>query len=237
MTKNQIEYGKLLESRRAAMASEALTRARDTETARHNVASERVSLDTLAEQRRSHLAQEALSAQQLAELTTHNRATESISLGQLGETKRTNLAKEGETKRSNLAKEGEARRHNIAAEFETARHNVATESVSLDDLAERQRHNVATEGLTQTSQSIERNKAIVSGVTGLLNVGVTTRGQDVSAKTIRRGQDIQQEYNEGKLDVERSNATSQRISAVAKAVEAGTKLLPSVGRAFALLTP
>lgn len=102
MTRNQIDYAKLLESKRAAQAQETLTRRRDE-------AAMRLGID------------------QLAETSRHNLAGERISKGTLDETSRSNMAKERETYRANVAKETETNRSNLARESETGRHNIATE--------------------------------------------------------------------------------------------------------------
>lgn len=131
MTKNQIDYQRLLmdkehnaavraETHRANVAQETLTDRRDrvsldlrgrelAETTRHNVTGE-------TETNRANLAREA-------ETIRHNRAQEGIGWGniQLGYA---NLA---ETTRSNQAREAETSRHNMVSEIETGRHNVRSE--------------------------------------------------------------------------------------------------------------
>lgn len=106
MTRNQIDYQKMVEEKRA-------NQARERETNRANLAKE-------AEDLRSHQASERLTQDQNVETNRANLAREA-------ETNRSNLAKELETNRSNLAKEGETHRSNVANE-NIARNRIATES-------------------------------------------------------------------------------------------------------------
>lgn len=145
MTRNQIEYNKLLESRRANRASEALTASRDIESARHNLESESISRQSLDEQRRSNQAREA-------------------------ETLRSNMAKEDlqrqvnqETARSNRARESislEANAINRAAQEETARANRVKEQLQLSTLEETRRANRASESLRSSEIAVKRDNLI-----------------------------------------------------------------------------
>lgn len=110
MTRNQIEYANLLETRRDN------ERRRDIESR------------TLEEQKRANAARE---------FETHrsNVVGEQHAARSLDETSRANLAKEGETARSNLAREGETARSNLAREEETRRANQALEYYRSLDLA------------------------------------------------------------------------------------------------------
>lgn len=111
MTKNQIEFAKLQESKRAAMASEDITRKRDSETQRHNVSTEKVAIDQATEQKRSNLAKES-------------------------ETHRSNVMSEIEAARSNQARERETARHNVASEMEQQRSNIAGETLQSRKLSQ-----------------------------------------------------------------------------------------------------
>lgn len=133
MTKNQIEYAKLLETKRSNLANEDLTRKRDT-TARE------VGLGNLQEGQR------------------HNKATETQASASLDETVRSNKVRETEAARHNVAGEVEMYRHNVsgerlqsAAQAEQARHNRAGESLTASTIAETQRSNIARE--TETARS------------------------------------------------------------------------------------
>lgn len=158
MTKNQIEYNKLLETKRANQASERAKLSEIAETGRHNLAGEqiqRASLDetsranrareawqsdTLAETMRSNQERESLARAQHSELQRSNRASEDIRRQQNVETQRSNLARENETHRSNLAKETETQRANIAREQEEHRSNVERERETAE-------HNDRTEAI------------------------------------------------------------------------------------------
>lgn len=195
MTKNQIEYAKLLESRRSNLANEDLTKARDknayeinlrnaAESERHNRATEAQARASLDETIRANQAREAHEVNVLAETSRSNRAREE-------ETKRSNLAKEAETNRSNLAREKETYRSNVARETETARSNRANESlnsrnidISQMSLAERVRaaqaqeaHNRAvlseTQRHNQASEDVGRLNAYAKG--GIIGQAVLGR--------------------------------------------------------------
>lgn len=122
MTKNQIEYAKLLETRRANQANEAIVSQRDA---------------------RSH----AVALQQLGETSQHNRATEAQQQLSLDELARANRAKEAETYRANVARERENTRSNVAREQETARANLANEALTGTKLTETERTNKANEAI------------------------------------------------------------------------------------------
>lgn len=103
MTKNQIEFNKLLETQRANQREEELTRVRDERTY-------------------------ALGQDQLAEAARHNRTTEKQYASSLDETARSNRAREYETARSNKQRELETHRSNLAHESELFRSNVSREA-------------------------------------------------------------------------------------------------------------
>lgn len=168
MTRNQIEYAKLLESKRANAANEALTLARDqaakdlgfkqlSELRRHQVATEAISLDSNAENKRKNAADEAIRRMQLEETQRSNVARESLEGGKLAETRRSNQASEQltsdrnvETARSNAAMEaiaiGQAATQ-AARLVEDVRQHLARE-------AETKRHNVAMELKPNPSTSV-----------------------------------------------------------------------------------
>lgn len=200
MTKNQIEYNKLLETGRANRAQEALTHARDEaarqakvielgETSRHNQALEGIQLQTLGETRRHNQAQESIGFGQLSETRRHNTAqeresqrhnlqTESATIIDLTEKSRHNLA----TEQAELTKQQETARHNKAVEGETMRHNIVGEGVdagrlALDtvtreqQIAETKRHNIAME-LKDYSTKVNLNPTTT--ITGMGNAGGTS---------------------------------------------------------------
>lgn len=160
MTTNQIEYAKLLETRRANTASEALTAARDAankelgfstlgETMRSNMAKEKISLGTLSETKRNNLIKEDLQRLSQEEVARYNRAKEALERSQQSETHRANVAKEAENVRSHMAQEGAAlRTHAETVRANKAKENELTRS-HLAGEAETQRHNLATEGISR----------------------------------------------------------------------------------------
>lgn len=174
MTRNQIEYVKLLETKRSNLRNEELTSARDTaareaklvelkEAARHNLATEsltgrdldirQASLDETARhntvtERQTYAAQE--------EQRRHNTATERATLIDLNERQRHNVVTEAETAQHNRTTEAETSTHNRNVENEAHRHNLVGEvtdagRLTLDtvtreqQIAETKRHNLAME--------------------------------------------------------------------------------------------
>lgn len=165
MTKNQIEYAKLLELQRSNQAQEALTQARDLETQRHNVVAESVSLDQVRETSRANRALEGYRAQQVTLQGQLQEETKRHNIASEVEVHRSNVAGEqlrsqelSETARSHRAQEGigvmqvEQRREQAAQQYqstllqlgETKRHNIETES-------EISRSHTATEAETKRS--------------------------------------------------------------------------------------
>jgi len=149
MTRNQIEYAKLVETRRANRASE--------ENERYRTSSNyQAAMSQVLENRRHNVIGESQNAQTLEETRRSNVAREQESL-------RSSLAKEAETMRSNMAKELEANRHNVQTEHQAAkqleadvayrsavvaenlRSHLADESIRRGQLAETAVHNRATE--------------------------------------------------------------------------------------------
>lgn len=138
MTRNQIEYIKVLENRRQANQAHA-------ETVRSNLANETISLDTLEENRRRNQASEALQLRDLIERERANRASEA-------ETARAHRASENEISRANSAREMETWRHNRESERlsqaqidETRRYNTEVINLRGAELEETYRSNVARE--------------------------------------------------------------------------------------------
>lgn len=196
MTRNQIEYVKLLETRRSNLRGEELTASRDTlaaeakrvelqEAARHNLATEALTGRNLDIQRAS-----------LDETTRHNKSTEQIGRGTLAESTRHNQAQEVETRRHNTETEGlqrisldETGRHNLVTEGETRRHNLVGEvsdasRIALDtatreqQLAETKRHNLAMELKDfSTKVNVNSSPSVVVPSTGPSS-GTSTRTLD-----------------------------------------------------------
>lgn len=171
MTKNQIEYNRLLETKRSNQANEELTRIRDERA--HSLGKA-----TLAETSRYHSADIGVRQASLDEQIRSNKVRES-------ETVRSNLAKEAETYRSNVAKEMENYRSNVAREKETARSNRASEYNKARQLA------LDTEirrgQLTETIRSNKAHEAInwANVDVGYQNVAL---GRSQLTETMRRNQ-------------------------------------------------
>lgn len=171
MTKNQIDYNKLLEERRSNKQQEALTQVRDQrahqvamleygEKQRHNYATEQQAREDLAERMRNLDVTSALTRYGAEETARHNRALEDLQGRSVQETERANRAKESEINRSNLANESirrtqnaiDSRRVNLGFSQldETIRSNLARELLTSQELAEIARSNVARE--TETNR-------------------------------------------------------------------------------------
>lgn len=94
MTANQIAYWNLQETKRSNLAKES-------ETSRHNLATEGKDLATLQETSAHNRATESIAAGQLGEQIRHNVSTETIDISRLNETARHNKASEELTAQSN----------------------------------------------------------------------------------------------------------------------------------------
>lgn len=128
MTQNQIDYAKLLETRRSNRAQEGLTSARDQrayevnffnaqENQRANLEKEKHNRAVLDETSRANRAKEVQAARELAENTRYHSMNVGLGYSQLAETSRANKEREAETHRSNVADETERTRHNISDEY------------------------------------------------------------------------------------------------------------------------
>lgn len=157
MTRNQLEYARLLETRRSNMANEVL-----------GGQQVQISQGNLAEVIRHNQAGESQQGRSLDEAIRHNVQTENLNSRSIQEGERSNRAREYETQRSNIAREHETLRSNVERENETARHNFVTEgqtnvSLSLSDQAQREleRSHRATEttNLLKVSEDARSNLA------------------------------------------------------------------------------
>lgn len=158
MTRNQIEYNKLLETKRANTRNEELTSRRDE-------AAIAAKLSELGEASRHNAALEQLQRMHENELLRHNAATEEATLIDLNERQRSNRAQEtlgqrnlAEVSRANRARETEATRSNLAREAETNRSNVERERQGVISLEEQQRSNLARE--TETHRANKAAEAL-----------------------------------------------------------------------------
>lgn len=170
MTRNQIEYWRLVENKRSNLANEAENKranlARELETNRSNLARE-------AESHRANVAIEQITSLRdlrsyltnmlgIQETIRANKARESISTRQAVETERSNRERERQQllsfnlDRSKLSVQqdslNESIRANKAREAETTRSNQAREYLSAKQLFEANRSNLANESIkTQTN--------------------------------------------------------------------------------------
>lgn len=171
MTRNQIEYARLLETKRSNLVNEGLQKASISETSRHNIVTEnetsranmaretetkRYNIQSLAETRRSNLARESETMRSNIARETenyrHNTVTEGQTALSLAETQRSNLVREAETLRSNLAREAETNRSNVASEV------LRIYSNETDRL--RQQEEVRTHTANELLRIAEREEAV-----------------------------------------------------------------------------
>lgn len=162
ITANQIEYAKLLETRRANQTLEALTRLRDQTT-------RDLGFSQLAETARANVAKEGLNRASLDETTRANMAKESQQLLTLSETQRANLAREGETKRANMSQE-DIKRAELAEAIRMHGVNETLASRAQDETA---RHNVATEGISSAANQARITQSLIglSGIQAQVDLG------------------------------------------------------------------
>lgn len=128
ITKNQIEFAKLQETKRSNLEQERATRLRDDR-------GYQTTLMSLGETARHNLATEQFQLASLDETSRHNRAQEAYNTSYLVELGRSNLAREQETARHNQAVEIETYRSNLARETETQRANLAQEGYRAMELS------------------------------------------------------------------------------------------------------
>lgn len=162
MTRNQIEYNKLLEQQRANRAQEEIRRSRDAadiqlghaqleEVGRHNVATEQLQLSSLDETSTHNRETERISLLGQQEQQRHNIATESLTGRSLSEQQRSNQAREQQARaelefsqrRQSQEVALEQQRQQISLLQEVTRRRLAT--VREAELAEQRRHNIVTE--------------------------------------------------------------------------------------------
>lgn len=159
MTRNQIEYQRLVETNRANLATEKQTALRDSRS--YEVAS-----NQLGETKRHNEATEILDSNKLAETGRHNLATENeayrSNVAREFETNRSNVAKETETYRSNLARESETHRSNVAQEAEARRSHKANEALGQAQLAETTRSNKVRENISKGELKVAQSNAVTN---------------------------------------------------------------------------
>lgn len=252
MTKNQIEYGKLTETRRSNLVGEAQKAWRDTQDIALGHA-------TLGETRRHNLASENLQAQtidlgrsQLGETSRHNLATESIqsgqlevSQGQLRELGRHNLAqevlqqqKQEEDKRAHMASEAIGRSQ-VGAQY-------AQINLGYSQLAEAERTHRVNEGISEYQAETARSRTTSQNLTDIWGRGLDTlstlnsmrrtseeKRHNLAGETIDRSR--LEETTRHNIVNERQGWTSTGIdlwNAASRAKDSGSRRIQSVSGAI-----
>lgn len=183
MTKNQIEYNKLLETMRSNRASEVITRDRDAETGRHNLASEALtgrqiqvqsdfnsgSLDLrakeLAEKQRAAKAQESLTQQSIAAGVENNiRAAEA-----------TKYAAGASASASKYVADSTAR--NVSAQLEVQKsQNLMTNILNMSKVGLQKAQNTETRRSNVANEQLKAQQNAISDKIGTLNAAVNMMG-------------------------------------------------------------
>lgn len=180
MTKNQIEYLKVQEARRANRANENLTYDRD-------LASRQLGLDTLRETARHNQQVELNARDNLAEQHRHNVA-------QLAEQQRAHLASEGLTSQQMDVERTKAQ--------ETQRHNEVTEG-------ETQRHNVQNEYLTGYSSDISRLAAELGASSRVSAAGISAAASQYASDQALLAKQMQSQIDKYGIDTSRGLRTAE----------------------------
>lgn len=221
MTKNQIEYQKLVETKRANQAQETITRMRDANT--HSVA-----VGQLNEAIRHNYATEGQERQKLYEMTRHNEATEQVALMSAQETARHNAAAEAlqgqqitlgyqqlsETSRHNYAMENETNRHNVAVENESARANLARETIDRFNVDSLDRYRSSQIGLGYSELNEKRRSNMVYENLDSQRVSWQVhQGSSQLMETHRANLANEQLIREKLAEIQRSNLERENLNA------------------------
>lgn len=226
MTRNQIDYNRLLEERRSNRAKEELAASQNAEVVRHNYETERqnlISLDEMgrsnrareSETQRTNLAQEALKGREIDERIRSNLRSEALRSAELAERTRRNDADIlhnanllQEQIRSNKAKESlSSQEINIKRNTlsETIRANQARENENVRSNVAREqenfRSNTAKELETARSnrareEETARHNKVEEVNTGLRNA---TYAADVAGRLIYYNKDRNVIVNSGSV--------------------------------------
>lgn len=201
MTKNQIEYNKLVETQRANRAQEMLTSERD-------LAARRLGLNTLQETQRHNEQVELNARDNLAEQYRNNVA-------QLAELQRTHLVNEGLLGQQNLLA-SERQRLSEEAQQEVIRHNLASEDISLGSIAASRlaselsaQSHVNAAGISAGASRYASDQALLARQ---LEVDAQKYGIDTSAGL--RSAELKETNRANvmrELETKRSNIASERI--------------------------
>lgn len=135
MTRNQIAYWELQETKRHNSRTEGQKDVELQEFGRHNVAVE-------GETTRHNVADESIRSGTLSENVRHNRVEESVKQGSLAETVT----------------------HNRVVEAESNRHNLATETQAANELRETTRHNVESESINWVNAGANAGRSVGSAL-------------------------------------------------------------------------
>lgn len=215
MTKNQIEFNKLLETKRMNEVSAAL---KQQEISNDFVAKQL----NLQEAQRHNKASESVSMLSAQEAQRHNVASEQVSLDSLSEQKRSNLARESEQARSNRAQEAlSSRSLDQSKQYQTASVGLGYSQVGLgySQLAETQRSNIASEGIRMYS-NLEQSRA------NKAKEAETTRHNVVSEAISRYGNSLAEQRQSEQVRHNKVSEVSMFIDngvSVAKAISSIAK--------------
>lgn len=177
MTSNQIAYQNFLETKRNNISQLA-------EENRHNMAAEKLGVDTLSETRRHNVRGENIDLSRLGEARRHNMQTEGIDLNKLSESIRHNKATEYISHRQTDIQAQQAVTQS-RAQLEQARHNIQQEKLQLGDL-NKELQKLTLQGLDISNNWEIRNKA----------------------------NEIQSKYNDAMVDINRLNSKNQFLNNV-----------------------
>lgn len=217
MTKNQIEYVKYLEGKRANEAQEALTFSRDEaakqarlielrELGRHNAAVE-------GETARHNVAGEQLQSQSLEETRRHGMALEQLTQQQINESVRANTARE---KQNALSLE-EQKRHSLITELQ------ADKQLDLrgQELAESKRHSLAQESIGRTQASAALQQAAASQEQARV---AASRALIAQQEANTRSRQVSQDYayKQAQLDILERQVATQEVKNMISMYEART---------------
>lgn len=172
MTSNQIAYQNFLEMKRNNISQLA-------ETNRHNIAAEKLGVDTLSETRRHNVRGENIDLSRLGEARRHNVQTESIDLSKLSESTRHNKVTEDVSRRQTDIQAQQAVTQS-RAQLEQARHNIQEEKLQLGNL-NKELQKLTLQGLDISNNWNIRNKA----------------------------NEIQSKYNDAMVEINRLNSQNQ----------------------------
>lgn len=194
MTANQIAWSKAKEEVQH-------NRITESETARHNVATE------------------VLESNKLIETTRHNKATEDVEQGKLGEQRRHNYA----TEAVEVGKLSEATRHNKVSESqgwtqldETKRHNTVTEGIGLTQAQASTLQAQAAWSQARTAKKAQKVMKDHYAKQDWVNQSRLQNEQDMTKiqQQLADARDIELGLQEAKNEIEQQNANARMLDAI-----------------------